>query len=63
MVALAYTVAFEGVRARCVEVQCAVTPGLPSFTIVCSNKLTNLHTLPNLRNVKALSLLIHPDVD
>ena len=34
MVALAYTVAFEGVQARCVEVQCTVTPGLPSFTIV-----------------------------
>ena len=34
MVALAYTVAFEGVEARIVEVQCAVTPGLPSFSIV-----------------------------
>jgi len=34
MVALAYTVAFEGVEARLVEVQCAVTPGIPSFSIV-----------------------------
>ena len=34
MVALAYTVAFEGISARIVEVQCAVTAGLPSFTIV-----------------------------
>lgn len=34
MVAHAYTVAFEGVEARTVEVQCAVTPGLPSFSIV-----------------------------
>jgi magnesium chelatase family protein len=34
MVALAYTVAFEGVEARLVEVQCAVTPGMPSFSIV-----------------------------
>ena len=34
MVALAYTVAFEGVEARGVEVQCAVTPGLPAFSIV-----------------------------
>ena len=34
MVALAYTVAFEGVEARIVEVQCAITPGLPSFAIV-----------------------------
>ena len=34
MVARAYTVAFEGVDARMVEVQCAVTPGLPKFTIV-----------------------------
>ena len=34
MVALAYTVAFEGVEARPVEVQCAVTPGLPAFAIV-----------------------------
>ncbi len=34
MSALAYTVAFEGVEARLVEVQCAVTPGMPAFTIV-----------------------------
>ena len=34
MVARAYTVAFEGIEARNVEVQCAVAPGLPAFTIV-----------------------------
>ncbi|WP_424942199.1 YifB family Mg chelatase-like AAA ATPase [Aliiroseovarius crassostreae] len=34
MVAHAYTVAFEGIRARPVEVQCALTPGLPGFSIV-----------------------------
>ena len=34
MVARAYTVAFEGVEARLVEVQCALSPGLPSFTLV-----------------------------
>ncbi len=34
MVARAYTVAFEGVEARLVEVQCAVTPGMPGFAIV-----------------------------
>ncbi len=34
MVARAYTVAFEGIAARMVEVQCAVAPGLPSFSIV-----------------------------
>ena len=34
MVSRAYTVAFEGVVARSVEVQCAVTPGLPGFSIV-----------------------------
>ncbi|MEL7178751.1 MAG: YifB family Mg chelatase-like AAA ATPase [Pseudomonadota bacterium] len=34
MVALAYTVAFEGIEARLVEVQCAVTPGIPAFSIV-----------------------------
>jgi len=34
MVALAYSVAFEGIEARTVEVQCAVTPGIPGFTIV-----------------------------
>lgn len=33
MVAHAYTVAFEGIRARPVEVQCALTPGLPGFSI------------------------------
>lgn len=34
MVARAYTVAFQGVEARSVEVQCAVTAGLPAFSIV-----------------------------
>lgn len=34
MVARAYTVAFQGVDARLVEVQCAITAGLPSFAIV-----------------------------
>ena len=34
MVAQAYTVAFEGVDARMVEVQCAVAAGLPGFSIV-----------------------------
>ena len=34
MVALAYTVAFDGIEARKVQVQCAVAPGLPSFGIV-----------------------------
>lgn len=34
MVARTYTVAFEGVTPRLVEVQCAVAPGLPAFVIV-----------------------------
>ena len=34
MVARAYTVAFQGVEARTVEVQCALSPGLPAFSIV-----------------------------
>ncbi len=34
MVTRAYTVAFEGIEARLVEVQCAVSPGLPAFSIV-----------------------------
>ncbi|WP_299287131.1 YifB family Mg chelatase-like AAA ATPase [uncultured Tateyamaria sp.] len=34
MVARAYTVAFQGVEAREVEVQCALTPGMPAFSIV-----------------------------
>ncbi|MDB6452216.1 YifB family Mg chelatase-like AAA ATPase [Falsirhodobacter sp. 20TX0035] len=34
MVTRAYTVAFEGVEARLVEVQCAISPGLPAFAIV-----------------------------
>ncbi len=34
MIARSYTVAFEGVEARSVEVQCAVSPGLPTFSIV-----------------------------
>ncbi|MEW9921229.1 YifB family Mg chelatase-like AAA ATPase [Marimonas sp. MJW-29] len=34
MVSRAYTVAFQGVEARMVEVQCAVTAGMPAFSIV-----------------------------
>lgn len=34
MVAKAYTVAFEGVEARLVEVQCAISPGMPGFALV-----------------------------
>lgn len=34
MVAIAYTVAFDGVEARLVEVQCSVSAGLPGFGIV-----------------------------
>jgi magnesium chelatase family protein len=34
MTARAFTVAFEGVEARLVEVQCAISPGSPTFTLV-----------------------------
>jgi magnesium chelatase family protein len=34
MTSRTYTVAFQGVDARSVEVQCAITPGLPAFSIV-----------------------------
>jgi magnesium chelatase family protein len=34
MVSHAYTVAFQGIDARLVEVQCAIAPGLPNFSIV-----------------------------
>ncbi|MEM7742382.1 MAG: YifB family Mg chelatase-like AAA ATPase [Pseudomonadota bacterium] len=34
MVTRAHTVAFLGVEAKSVEVQCAVTPGLPAFSLV-----------------------------
>ncbi|MEZ5685139.1 MAG: YifB family Mg chelatase-like AAA ATPase [Paracoccaceae bacterium] len=34
MVVKTYTVAFEGVEARPVEVQCALAPGMPGFTVV-----------------------------
>ena len=34
MVARAYSVAFQGVEARIVEVQCAVTAGMPAFSVV-----------------------------
>lgn len=33
MAARAHTVAFEGIEARLVEVQCALSPGLPGFSI------------------------------
>ena len=34
MIARAYTVAFEGIDARLVEVQCALAPGMPAFSVV-----------------------------
>lgn len=34
MIARTFTVAFEGIEAQRVEVQCALSPGLPNFTIV-----------------------------
>ena len=34
MVACAYTVAFQGLEARLVEVQCAIASGLPAFNLV-----------------------------
>lgn len=34
MTARAYTVTFQGVEARLVEVQCAISPGIPSFSVV-----------------------------
>ncbi|WP_111429689.1 YifB family Mg chelatase-like AAA ATPase [Rhodobacteraceae bacterium DSL-40] len=34
MVARAYTVAFQGIEARIVEVQCAIVAGLPAFNLV-----------------------------
>ncbi|WP_102109484.1 YifB family Mg chelatase-like AAA ATPase [Oceaniglobus roseus] len=34
MVSRTYTVAFEGIEARLVEVQCAIAPGLPAFSVV-----------------------------
>jgi magnesium chelatase family protein len=34
MVALTYTVAFDGIQARMIEVQCALSPGMPNFSIV-----------------------------
>ncbi len=34
MIARAYTVAFEGVEARIVEVQCALSAGVPAFNLV-----------------------------
>jgi magnesium chelatase family protein len=37
MVARAYTVAFQGVEAREVEVQYAMTPSMPAFSIVGYN--------------------------
>lgn len=58
MVARAYTVAFEGVEARLVEVQCATSPGMPAFSIVYSNKLTTSLTMSLSENVKATSILI-----
>ena len=62
MIARAYTVAFQGVDARLVEVQCAVTAGLPAFSIVGYNckpfrqlcfELFSFHTLKMSSRPKA----------
>ena len=62
MVARAYTVAFDGIEPREVEVQCATAPGLPNFSIVYSIKLTFNHTLSHYRNVKPTCLLLYQNV-
>jgi|GEM_PF-5704427 len=38
MIARAYTVAFQGVEAKLIEVQCSLAPGIPAFNMVYSNK-------------------------
>lgn len=38
MIARAYTVAFQGVEAKLIEVQCSLAPGIPAFNNVCINK-------------------------
>ena len=40
--AVAYTVAFDGIEAKMVEVQCAVTPGMPGFAMVYGIKYYTL---------------------
>ncbi|MFT4716657.1 MAG: hypothetical protein ACI932_001844, partial [Paracoccaceae bacterium] len=64
MVAKAYTVAFQGVDARLVEVQCAVTPGLPNFAIVYS--INYLYTVSSKwrsdNTEKAVSLFLRANV-
>ena len=37
MIYKAYTVVFEGVEARSIEVQCALSAGLPEFSIKAKN--------------------------
>ncbi|MEK6205770.1 MAG: ATP-binding protein, partial [Amylibacter sp.] len=34
MIARAYTVAFQGVEAKLIEVQCSLAPGIPAFNMV-----------------------------
>ena len=61
MVALAYTVAFEGVEARLVEVQCAITPGLPGFTLVGLPDKAVSEAKERVRSaIAALSLALPP---
>ena len=38
-----WTVAFEGIEARAVDVQVQVAPGIPAFKIVGSISLTPVH--------------------
>ena len=58
MTTRAYTVAFQGVEARQVEVQCAVAPGLPAFSVVF-----DMHTLSyNIVLPKYLALYLLPQL-
>ena len=53
MIYKAYTVVFEGVEARSIEVQCALSAGLPGFSIAGHNCKPLISNFNNYRDINS----------
>ena len=60
MGALAYTVAFEGVEARPVEVQCAVSPGVPVARLLAHVPVCEVEDAEEARRLRDTGRLLCP---
>lgn len=60
MIFKTYTVVFEGVEARCIEVQCALSAGLPGCRVSQLQALIVNHYYQILTIIETLTLLLVP---